>query len=133
MGLPGATRDRRHPETVADLSALPHYLSRLVTSLGMIMSMHRFAATTHCGISVDVETGWDAETKGYFLVVKRSGAAANDDWDESELFSTSRLARSMQLPSRYEPLQAILEGMGIPVPSTVLGECLVDQMLCVNW
>ncbi len=97
------------------------------------MSMHRFLARTQNGIVVDVETGWDARAKGYFLVVRRADAAANDSWDEAELFSTARLSKSTPLPTQYEPLQSILEGMGITVPPTVLSECLVDQMLCVNW
>ena len=97
------------------------------------MSMHRFLAKTHNGISVDVETGWDAAARGYFLTVRRADAAANDDWDEAELFSTARLARSMALPARFEPLAAILDGLGIVVPEAVLGECIIDQMLCVNW
>ena len=97
------------------------------------MSMHRFLAKTRNGVTVDVETGWDAQARGYFLTVRRADAAANEDWDEAELFSTARLARSMALPARYDPLAAILDGMGIAVPTTVLGDCFVDQMLCVNW
>lgn len=97
------------------------------------MSMHRFLTKTRTGVTVDVETGWDAEARGYFLTVRRADSAANEDWDEAELFSTSRLAKSMTLPSKYEPLLSILEGMGITAPPAVLGDCLVDHMLCVNW
>jgi hypothetical protein len=87
---------------------------------------------THDGIPVDVETGWDATAKGYFLVVRMTGQAANDEWDDPDLFSTDRLPKSQQLPQRYEPLRSILDGMGVVLPTSVLNDVVIDHVMSAN-
>jgi hypothetical protein len=96
------------------------------------MSRHCFSTKTHDGITVDVETGWDATAKGYFLVVRMTGEAANDNWDDPDLFSTDRLPRSQPLPQRYEPLRSILDGFGVVLPISVLNDVVIDRVMSAN-
>jgi hypothetical protein len=95
-----------------------------------MMTQHRFLATTRSGIAVDIETGWDATAQGYILVVRRTGVAANDEWDDPELFSTRRMAKSMRLPETYAPLDSILDGFGVVLPQSIRNEVVIDHLPC---
>jgi hypothetical protein len=97
-----------------------------------MMTQHNFSTTTRDGIPVDIETGWDATAKGYFLVVRRADQAANDEWDDPDLFSTHRLPKSVPLPQSYEPLGSILDGMGVVLPASVLGDVAIGRAPCAN-
>jgi hypothetical protein len=96
------------------------------------MTQHSFSTTTQHGIPVDIETGWDAAAKGYFLVVRRAGHAANDEWDDPDLFSTDRLPKSVPLPQRYEPLRSILDGLGVILPTSVVNDVVIDRVMSAN-
>ena len=84
------------------------------------MSHHRLFTATKTGIPVTVETGWDARARAFFLVVRRTDTMADDTSGDAELFSTDELPPSLARPTRFEPLQSILDGMGIALPSAVV-------------
>jgi hypothetical protein len=85
----------------------------------------RISVITRDGIPVEFETGWDATARGFFLIVRLSDLAANDEWDDAELFNTDRLPQSLALPQRYDSLNSILDGMGVVLPPSVLGDLMI--------
>jgi hypothetical protein len=84
------------------------------------MPHHRLVTTTRSGIPVEVRTGWNAGSQGYFLSVRRTDLPADDSSGDADLFTTDQLPKTLALPQRYEPMLSILAGMGIALPKAVL-------------